>query len=258
MTMDDVTKSLAETFAGAADTAANTFEGKMTRLGLAFEDVRDTVGGFVLDAITPMVENFVTKVMPALAAFADGLTGGDGLKNAFMQVIDVARSILIPIFEGLQFVINQVRSAVMNNREAFTALWSFTKNVLAPFLGGAFKVAFQVIGTVIGTTVTAVGKLISAFQTLFSWGQKVAGFLGFGGSGSSNISMTAPAPSSTGSAIPPIIPGTKGFVPGQPTVTNNITVNGAIDSESAARQIVQVLNQSSYRGTLGAGALVAV
>jgi hypothetical protein len=35
---------------------------------------------------------------------------------------------------------------------------------------------------------------------------------------------------------------------------NYITVNGAIDSESTARQIVDVLNQSSYRGTLGAGA----
>jgi hypothetical protein len=231
----------------------------MTRLGLAFEDVRDTVGGFVLDAITPMVENFVTKVMPALAAFADGLTGGSGLKNAFMQVIDVARSILIPIFEGLQSVVNKVKNAVMNNKEEFAALWSFTKNVLAPFLGGAFKVAFQVIGTVIGTTVSAVGKLISAFQTLFSWGQKVAGFLGFGGSNNSSSTMTAPTPApSSKFTIPPIIPNSKGLVASGSMVTNNITVNGAIDSESAARQIVQVLNQSSYRGTLGAGALVAV
>jgi hypothetical protein len=38
----------------------------------------------------------------------------------------------------------------------------------------------------------------------------------------------------------------------------NITVNGALDSESTARQIVDVLNQSSYRGSLGAGALVAI
>jgi hypothetical protein len=258
MTMDDVTKSLAETFAGAADTAANTFEGKMTRLGLAFEDVRDTVGGFVLDAITPMVENFVTKVMPALAAFADGLTGGSGLKNAFDQIIDVAKTIFIPILQGLQFVFNKVKDAVKDNEKEFRALWSFTKNILAPFLGGAFKIAFQVIGTVIGTTVSAVGKLISAFQTLFEWGSKVAGFLGFGG-GTTKSSITTPtAPSpSTGLALPPIMPTTKGFVAGG-SVTNNITVNGAIDSESAARQIVQVLNQSSYRGSLGAGALVAV
>jgi hypothetical protein len=36
--------------------------------------------------------------------------------------------------------------------------------------------------------------------------------------------------------------------------TYNITVNGAIDSESTARQIVEILNDSSARGTLGAGA----
>lgn len=35
----------------------------------------------------------------------------------------------------------------------------------------------------------------------------------------------------------------------------NITVNGALDSESTARQIVQVLNDSYYRGTGGANAL---
>ena len=33
----------------------------------------------------------------------------------------------------------------------------------------------------------------------------------------------------------------------------NITVNGAIDSESTARQIVEILNDSTARGTLGAG-----
>ena len=38
---------------------------------------------------------------------------------------------------------------------------------------------------------------------------------------------------------------------------NNITVNGAIDPEGTARTIVNVLNQSSYRGTLGAAAFVS-
>jgi hypothetical protein len=37
--------------------------------------------------------------------------------------------------------------------------------------------------------------------------------------------------------------------------TINITVNGAIDSESTARQIVSILNNSQARGTLGAGAI---
>jgi len=236
---------------------ADTFQGKMARLSVAFNEAKETVGAFILDAITPLVENIVTYIVPAVQSFIEGFTGGSGLKNAFTQIIEVAKTILIPIFQGVQSVFNKVRAAVMENREAFSALWSFTKNVLAPFMGGAFKIAFQVIGTVIGTTVSAVGKLISAFQTLFEWGSKVAGFLGFGGSSkSSNISMTAPAPSSSGLTIPPMIPTTKGFMASGASVTNNITVNGAIDSESSARQIVQILNQSSYRGTLGAGALV--
>ena len=40
--------------------------------------------------------------------------------------------------------------------------------------------------------------------------------------------------------------------------TINLTVNGALDSEGTARSIVETLNSSYYRGTGGAGALVAV
>jgi hypothetical protein len=42
---------------------------------------------------------------------------------------------------------------------------------------------------------------------------------------------------------------------GSPTI--NLTVNGAIDKEGTARTIVQTLNDSFYRGTTGAGALVS-
>ena len=37
----------------------------------------------------------------------------------------------------------------------------------------------------------------------------------------------------------------------------NITVNGAIDPEGTARTIINILNNSSYRGTLGAGAFAS-
>ena len=36
----------------------------------------------------------------------------------------------------------------------------------------------------------------------------------------------------------------------------NLTVNGAIDSEGTARQIINTLNNSFFRGTGGAGAFV--
>jgi hypothetical protein len=38
----------------------------------------------------------------------------------------------------------------------------------------------------------------------------------------------------------------------------NVTVNGAIDAEGTARTIVNVLNDSFFRGTGGAGALQGI
>jgi hypothetical protein len=257
MTFEQVTAKLAATFEGQATKQADTFQGKMARLSVAFNEAKETVGSFILDAVTPLVENIVTYIVPAVQSFIDGFTGGSGLKNAFTQIIDVAKVIFIPVLNGVQSVFNKVKDAVKDNEEEFRALWSFTKNVLAPFLGGAFKIAFEVVGTVIANTISGVAKLIALFEKLFNAGKKVAGFLTFGAIGGSNISFTMPD-SSSGFSIPPIMPTTKGALVGQSMVTNNITVNGAIDSESAARQIVQVLNQSSYRGTLGAGALVAL
>ena len=267
MSMDDVTKSLAGTFAGAADTAANTFEGKMTRLGLAFEDVRDTVGGFVLDAITPMVETFVSKVMPALASFADSLGGKEGLKGTFDVFVEGAKKVFIPIFNGIRSAFNSIKASVMDNKEEFTALFNFLKNYVAPFLGGALKIAIQAIGTVISTVVDLVASLVRGFQNVVKFGKAVGGiiggiggFLGFGG----NRAMGGPVAGNTAYVV-----GERGpelFVPqGSGTIipnnrmggggtTINLTVNGAIDAEGTARTIIDVLNRSQARGTLGSAA----
>jgi hypothetical protein len=186
--MDDVTKSLAKTFEGAAATSADTYEGKMKRLGLAFEDVRDTVGGFVLDAITPMVEKIVKNVMPALAGFADGLgkSLGPTLANItkivrddllpiliswwkflYNEVIPAIGSVVKPILEGLSSAFNTVRNAVKNNStelepfyDVLKLVWSFIKNSLAPLLGGAFKLALEAIGTIVGGLVTGFSRLV--------------------------------------------------------------------------------------------------
>jgi hypothetical protein len=252
LSADQVFAKLADTFENQATAKANTFQGQMDRLKIAFDEAKETVGTFILQAITPMVENIVKYVVPAIQAFVEGFQGGDGLKNAFDDLVQVAKTILMPVLDGLKSIFDRVKVAVRDNREAFAALWTFTKEYLAPFLGGAFRVALEVVGVAIGAVVTAVGLLIKAFQTLFEWGNKVKDFLTFGG-GSSNASRSSfemPGFNAT-----PFVTTPGGGYSGQAVnYNNNITVNGAIDSESAARQIVDVLNQSSYRGTLGAGA----
>jgi phage-related protein len=214
----------------------------MARLSIAFDEAKETVGSFILDAITPMVENIVKYVVPAITAFVEGFEGGSGLKNAFTEIIRVAKTLLIPIFEGIKRIFDTVKKAVTDNEEAFTGLWKFISTVLAPFLGGAFKLVLSGIAVAIGVVVTAVGKLISAFQALFEIGQKVKQFLGFGG-GTSNINMTASRTTSAPSMASPSLSG--GYSGQAVNYNNNITVNGAIDPISTARQINQVLGNAA-------------
>jgi hypothetical protein len=185
---DAAAAALSKTFDGAASTAAETYEGKMARLGLAFEDVRDTVGGFVLDAITPMVEKIVTKVMPALASFADGL--GKSLGPAFEQIAKVIRndvfpiltswwkflynevipaigSVVGPILEGLKSAFDKIKKALSDNSEELKPflgflkqVWEFIKENLAPLLGGVFKKALEAVGTIVAGLVTGFSKLV--------------------------------------------------------------------------------------------------
>jgi hypothetical protein len=277
MSMDEVTKSLATTFGGQAAQQADTFQGKMLRLQVAFDEGKETIGSFVLDAVTPMINTIVNTVIPAVAGFIDSVGGKDGLTNAFKTYIDLIKNIFQPVLEGFKFAFDQIKNAVIANKDEFTALFKFLKDFVAPLLGGVLKLAIQGIGIALGVVIGVVGNLISGFRTLFGIIQSVVGSI------QSLISLVAnnPVVKGIGNAISSAFGGFRAaggsvsagksyvvgeqgaemFVPssngtivpnGGMGSTFNITVNGAIDAEGTARTIVDVLNRSNARGTLGA------
>jgi phage-related protein len=198
MSMDEVTASLASTFEGAAATSADTYEGKMARLGLAFEDVRDTVGSFILDAITPMVTTFVSKVMPALSDLAGEL--GPKLTPIFTTLTEYIRdtviptfkaiwgfitefliptigAVLSPIIDGLRSAFEKVAGKIKENetnlkplKTLFENVAKVVRDVIAPVIGTVLGKAFDTLGTaislVIGLFSTLVGVVNSAFQAI--------------------------------------------------------------------------------------------
>jgi hypothetical protein len=281
MSLDEITASLADTFGGQAAVQADTFAGKMARLQVAFDEGKETIGAFVLDAITPMIDTVVNKVIPAISEFINSIGGTDGLKGTFENVIELVVSIFQPVLEGIKFAFDQIKDAVMGNKEQFIALFKFLKDFVAPFLGGVLKLAIQGIGIALGVVINVVGTLISGFQTLYGIINSVVSTIrtlislvannaavkgisnaisgAFGGFRAEGGSVTAGkayvvgeqgaemfVPSSNGTIVP------NGGMGGS---TINITVNGAIDAEGTARTIVDVLNRSNARGTLGANRL---
>jgi len=265
---DAATASLANTFDGQASKQAETFDGKMRRLKEAIGEGKESIGGFILDAVTPLVSTIVDKVVPAVQKFIDGIGGKEGIGNTIKTFISVAKSIFIPIFEGLKSAFDNIKSAVDDNKETFKALFDFLAKYVAPFMGQVFKVAIEGIGIALKVVVNIVADLIDGFRTIISLGSKIGGFIGgiFGGGRASGGSVTGGTtylvgekgpelftPSGSGTIIP------NGIMGGGSNVIN-ITVNGAIDPISTARQITQILNrEATLSGTfnkVGASLLV--
>ena len=281
MSMDEITKQLGDTFANQAAVKADTFAGKMARLKVAIDEGKETIGSFVLDAITPMIDTIVNVVIPAVSNFIDSIGGKEGITSAFSNFVDGAKKIFIPIFQGIKFAFDQIKDAVMDNKDQFAALFEFLSKYVAPLLGGVLKLAIQGIGIALGVVINVVGDLIGGFQTLFGWIGKVidkitaminlvrnnaavrgiAGLIdsAFGGFRANGGSVSAGTPYVVGERGAELfVPSSNGtIIPngGAGGSTINITVNGAIDAEGTARTIVDVLNRSNARGTLGANRL---
>jgi hypothetical protein len=255
------TLALSNTFKDQASIQADTFEGKMSRLKVAFDEGKETVGGYILTAITPMVETIVNQVIPAISGFADGI--GTKLGPIFTTFFEAVKSIAIPIFEGLKSIFDKVKTAINQNSEGysgllilFKAVYDFTLKYLAPIFGTTLKVALQVIGTVVASLISAFGKFLSVIKAVFDKITDIVDLIrnnpiikGLGNLVGNIGSSSVPTPSVS-----------------SPKSSNasmtNITVNGAIDPTSTARQIANILNieatQSGNFNILGTSRLIAV
>jgi hypothetical protein len=252
LSMDQITARLASTFQNQGSVQADTFQGKMNRLQIAFDEGKETVGAYILTAITPMVEVIVNKVIPAISDFTSNL--GEKLAPV-MKIIQ-------PIINGVRNAFNSVRNSLEENNtqlqpfyDFMVGIFNFAKDFLAPIIGKTLGQAFSALGKIISAAIDTFAGFVSTLTNIYN---RIMGIINaikaaasavgsFFGGGSSTPSST------TTSSVPKIT-----AAPALPKVTvpssqMNITVNGAIDPEGTARTIVSVMNNSAARGTLGAG-----
>jgi hypothetical protein len=263
MSMDDITAKLASTFENQASAKADTFQGKLTRLQVAFDEGKETVGKYILDAITPMVTLIVKNVIPAIQDFTSNL--GEKLQPV-MKVIK-------PIIDGLKSAFNAVSGSLKENNDELQpfygfmkSIYNFIKDYLAPALGTVLGKAFEALGKIIAGIIDTFADFVEKITKIYN---AVKGIIdAIKGAGSAVGNFFSKASFETGATSPaatfspaPAMP-SDGMISYNPSTglnynpnagTTNITVNGAIDPESTARQIVGLLNDSSARGTIGGG-----
>jgi len=284
MTFTDVQKKLTDLFGGAAAANAETYQGRLDRLKVTFDEAKETIGFKLLPIIDKLVQFVVNEVVPALGKFAD----------FFKPITD----------------------AIDKNKEAFTEFIGFIQKYVVPVLVTVLGGAFKVVGEIAGGIINVIGAVINGLNALISGA--VAGInalikvynsipflpnVGLISAPSISVpsvtipktatpSVTVPtitvptATTSTGTGSTTSSGGVKsavsgaalagggftdsqnaarlaamgggGFTDSQNAARISITVNGAIDAEGTARTIVNTLNDSYYRGTGGGGNLVAL
>jgi hypothetical protein len=128
-------KQLSDTFGGAAATQAETFEGRIARLQVAFDETKETVGTFLLPIIDKLLK-FIT---------------------------DTA----IPKFQELKSTaVDPIVKAFKNNEDALRDLWAFAKDYLIPLFNGALINAVKGVATAVSGIINVVGTVVTSIKNL--------------------------------------------------------------------------------------------
>ena len=196
LSFTQVQQRLSDLYGGAAARNAETFQGKIDRLKVGFDEAKESLGV----ALLPQVEKFITFLnttgIPTLNAFIAGLTGDEGLSAGLAET--------------------------QKGAESFGKAISATAGIISGFI--------TFLREAIGLVASLANQLISVVNII---------------PGVNIGSIPNIAPSAAGIPQLPQTPNARESRSSGTTV-NNITVQ-TIDSESAARAVAKVINQSASR-----------
>jgi hypothetical protein len=275
-------KELGNTFGGAALVQANTFEGQINRLKVGFDEAKESVGAALLPTLKTLLDYFTNTLIPKLIEAKNQAI--DPIKKAFEDNEDTIRDLwkfikdyLVPIFEF---------TLVQTLKNAGTAIAGIINVISAVFNG---------IRKVVDDAIDGINLFIKAYNAipilpdinLIAKPTWVTGSSGanlasrpLGGATTPTITSTptpnittpsTPTMTTTGAATTPtvtttIVPSGKA-IPSTFDVANvrageeqgNVIVNvnapSIIDEEGFTRAVIIALNNSTNRGTTGAGDL---
>ena len=277
MSFTQVQSKLSDLFGGAASANAQTFQGRMDRLKVAFDEGVETIGykllpiiekllGFVLDKVIPGFNNFIKLFDPlkkvvednkeTFAAFGAFIVDyivpviTQKLGSAISFVATVANAVL-PIIGGVIKMISSMVSVAIDGINALIRAYN-----AIPLLPNIPTISKPSIAT---PTVSAPKVSTPTFTSPTISTPSVSGSTGGTTSGSSSVAKVASSAAAASVAAGSFDVGRFRMAENASMApVYNINVTGALDKEGVARQIVEIINESSYRGGGGPGsALIA-
>jgi hypothetical protein len=275
MSFTDVQSKLSDLFGGAAAKNAETFQGRMDRLKVAFDESVEAIGYKLLPIIQSLIDIILTKVVPGFEKFAklfDPIKDAiDRNKESFQALGNFIVDYIVPVFTvalggAISFVakiasgvidivggvINVIRTLVSGAIDGINALIkAYNAIPLLPNIPTISKPSFTTptVSAPKVTTPTYTAPSISTSTTTTSTA----------GTSSSSTASVAASAAAAATAVGSFNAGSFRMAEAATSGdTYNINVTGALDKEGVARQIVDIIQSSNMRGTNGSTSLLAV
>ena len=280
---EGVVKQLSQTFGGAAATQADTFQGRIQRLQVAFDETKETVGTallpiierllrFITDTAIPAFQNFkVTAIDPVIAAFSRN-------KESLVILYNFIKDFILPILTNnlgaaLKFigavaggildvisaVVKGIQSAVRVAIDAINAIISAYNKI--PVLPNIPTIkAPSTNSSTSSSSTTRIPSLPNAPNVSAPSITSTPSAGGGTSSSSSKPKVTVPDSLTAGISTTPGVFSPAAARAGeeksmQGAVTINVNAPSVIDEEGFTRAVVLALNTSQNRGTGGGGGL---
>ena len=131
------TKLLSDLYGGAASRNAETFQGRIDRLKIGFEEAKETIGF----ALLPVIERLINFI------FTYGTPIVDKFRDAF----------------------NIIRDAINRNRDSFNEFWVLLKDRVFPILQTVFGFLLDVGAKAAAAIIDAFGKIVNVLTPVLNF-----------------------------------------------------------------------------------------
>ena len=173
---DGAVQALSATFGGAAAVAADTFEGKMSRLKIVGGELVEQVGSYLLPIFSNLGDFFLTKLVPIITDLADKI--GPFLAEAISHVTKFINEQLVPAFD--RYLIPVVKTLTefftKNLVPAFTFFADLIKNYLVPIVMSIAIPIFEGLRKIFDIIVQKIDENRDSFV---KYGELLKTFYGF-------------------------------------------------------------------------------
>ena len=169
-------EALSATFGGAAEVAAGTFEGKLSRLKIISSELVEQVGSYLLPIFTSLADIFLNKVVPIVEQLADKI--GPFLAEAISHVTSFINDQLVPAIQ--RYLIPNVERLTKfftdNLIPAFKFFADLIKDYIVPIILSVAIPIFQGLQKIFDVIVEKINQNRDSF---IKYGELLQQFYGF-------------------------------------------------------------------------------